>query len=99
VYPVEAARRILHRARYDQRMGFDIEILVRLSWEGAPILYYPVKVIYPKDGFSNYRMIQDNARIAWVFTRLFFGMIFRLPVLLYRLSQTRRKRGKGAPDG
>jgi glycosyltransferase involved in cell wall biosynthesis len=99
VYPVEAARRILHRNYFDPRMGFDIEILVRLSWEGIPSLYYPVKVIYPKDGFSNFHLVQDNARITWVFTRLFLGMLLRLPVLLYRRRQPLRKRMGGGVDG
>jgi glycosyltransferase involved in cell wall biosynthesis len=93
VYPVEAAWRIIHRTRLDQRMGFDVEILVRFSWEGIPLRYYPVNVRYPEGGVSNYRMVRDNARIFWVFTRLFFGMIFRLPVLLYRRRQTVRKWG------
>jgi glycosyltransferase involved in cell wall biosynthesis len=84
VYPVEATRLILRRVHYDRRMGFDIEILVRLSWEGIPSLFYPVKVTYPKDGLSNFHPVRDNARISWVFTRLFFGMLLRLPVLLYR---------------
>jgi glycosyltransferase involved in cell wall biosynthesis len=91
VYPVEPVRRLIHRTHFDQHMGFDIEILLRLSWEGTPLLYYPVPVRYPGDGLSNFHLVRDNARITWLFTRLFFGMIFRLPMLLYR-----RKRKKAA---
>jgi glycosyltransferase involved in cell wall biosynthesis len=91
VYPVEAAWSLIHRTHFDQRMGFDVEILLRLSWKGTPLLYYPVKVRYPKDGLSNYHLVRDNARITWLFTRLFFGMIVRLPLLLYRRTRKKAK--------
>jgi glycosyltransferase involved in cell wall biosynthesis len=84
VYPVEQSLRIMRRFPVDKRMGFDPEILVRLSWAGVPLIFFPVKVTYPKDGISHFRMFRDNVRISWVFTRLFFGMIIRLPMLLRR---------------
>jgi len=53
-------------------------------------LYHPIKVSYPPDGISNFRMIRDNIRISWTFTRLSAGMILRLPLLIMR----KIKRGK-----
>jgi glycosyltransferase involved in cell wall biosynthesis len=94
VYPVEAVWRLIHHAHFDQRMGFDTEILIRLSWQGIPFRFYPVNVIYPKDGISNYHLVRDNVRMTWMFTRHFFGMIVRLPALLYR-----RKRDKAGVRG
>jgi len=84
VYPVEETLRITKNPFLDKRMGFDTEILVRLYWKGVYPLFYPVKVHYPLDGVSNFRVVRDNIRISWVFTRLCAGMLLRLPFLLLR---------------
>jgi glycosyltransferase involved in cell wall biosynthesis len=84
VYPVETLTRLIRRHFFDKRMGFDPEILARLYWAGVPLLFYPVAVRYPEDGVSHFRMVEDNIRISLVFTRLFLGMIVRLPALLLR---------------
>jgi len=84
VYPEEPAWQVLRAEPVDPRMGFDAEILVRLYWRGVPVLFYPVDVRYPADGVSNFRPLRDNLRISWVYTRLFCGMLFRLPALLAR---------------
>jgi glycosyltransferase involved in cell wall biosynthesis len=81
VYPVEPALRAVRNFFIDKRMGFDAEILVRLYWNRAFPLFYPVKVGYPSGGVSNFRVFADNVRISWMFTRLFFGMLIRLPRL------------------
>lgn len=84
IYPVEPTWRFTHRAHFDRRMGFDIDILVRLIWRGVPYQFYPVRVTYPEDGISNFHAVRDNIRISWVFTKLCCGMIVRSPVLLMR---------------
>jgi glycosyltransferase involved in cell wall biosynthesis len=86
VYPVQPFFEILQHSHLDMRMGFDIEILVRMIWAGIPMRFYPVRVTYPENGTSNFRLIRDNAAISWMFTRLFFGMLIRLPLLLYRTT-------------
>ncbi|MDR2432983.1 MAG: glycosyltransferase [Treponema sp.] len=84
VYPVEPFLRVCRGQHVDRRMGFDIEMLVRLYWLGIPLVFHPVKVSYPKDGISHFRAGLDNIRISGVFTRLFFGMLIRLPRLVRR---------------
>ncbi len=84
IYPVEAAYDFVENHAFDFRMGFDIEIFVKLIWAGVKYEFYPVHVSYPSDGISNFRAVRDNARISWVFTRLFCGMILRLPLLIGR---------------
>jgi glycosyltransferase involved in cell wall biosynthesis len=84
VYPVEPFLRLCRTQRIDRRMGFDIEILVRLYWMGLPLIFHPVRVVYPEDGISHFHVVRDNIRISWVFTRLFFGMLIRLPLLIRR---------------
>jgi glycosyltransferase involved in cell wall biosynthesis len=84
VYPVEAVYRIYHRSYIDSRMGFDIDLLVRLYWKGLPLIFHPVRVMYPIDGISHFRVVRDNIRISWVYTRLCCGMLIRLPRLFAR---------------
>jgi glycosyltransferase involved in cell wall biosynthesis len=84
VYPVEPVWRLIHRRPMDQRMGFDIEVLIRLFWKRVPFWFYPVAVRYPAGNVSNFHLVRDNIRISWLFTRLFFGMLWRLPGLLLR---------------
>lgn len=94
VYPVEPYFNLIKKhAIIDARMGYDIDILVHLSWAGVPVVSESVKVSYPKDGISNFRMVRDNLRIAGTYTRLCVGMILRLPLLAARKIK-RRKCGK-----
>jgi len=84
VYPLAAACAIWRRYRVGGHMDFDTEILVRLSWSGAAVVNVPTRVSYPGDGVSHFRMLRDNVFISCMHTRLFFGMLYRLPVLLVR---------------
>jgi len=90
VYPVDASLRVTRGLFFDKRMGFDPEILVRLYWNKVFPLYHPVRVSYPSDGVSNFRMVRDNIRISFMFSRLFIGMLLRLPLLI----AIKIKRGK-----
>jgi len=90
VYPVEETLRVFASPFLDKRMGVDLEILVRLYWNKVYPLFFPVKINYPKDGISNFRLVRDNIRISFAFTRLCIGMLFRLPLLLIN----KIKRGK-----
>jgi glycosyltransferase involved in cell wall biosynthesis len=90
VYPVDAALRVTRSPLFDKRMGFDVEILVRLYWNKVYPVFYPVRVKYPAGGISNFRMVRDNIAISLVFCRLCTGMLLRLPLLIFR----KIKRGK-----
>ena len=90
VYPVEESLRITRDPFTDKRMGIDSELLVRLYWNRVFPVFHPVKISYPSDGISNYRYFWDNLHIAWVYVRLFFGMLLRLPRLLV-IRYERRK--------
>lgn len=93
IYPVKPYIQILnHHAIIDSRMGYDTDILVHLSWKNIKIINEAVKVSYPKDGISNFRMVQDNIHIALTYTRLCIGMILRLPVLIFRKIKNSRNK-------
>ncbi|HWT54904.1 MAG TPA: glycosyltransferase family 2 protein [Rhodocyclaceae bacterium] len=84
LYPLRASCALIDAADIPKRMDFDISIVVRLAWRGLIFINIPTRVTYPADGISHFDMLRDNIRITKMHTGLFFGMLPRLPVLLYR---------------
>jgi glycosyltransferase involved in cell wall biosynthesis len=84
VYPVTQVLSVCRHAHLDLRMGFDIEVLVRMVWKNIPLIYHPLRVYYPADGISHFRPVRDNIGISLVYTKLCCGMLLRLPILLMR---------------
>jgi glycosyltransferase involved in cell wall biosynthesis len=87
VYPAAALRAVMERQRWMRRFDFDVEAAVRLVWRGArPInLPAPVRYFRPEEGgVSHFNYLRDNALLTWMHTRLFFGFLLRLPLLLGR---------------
>ena len=72
LYPLAQTVALLERSRIASRMSFDIDILVRLVWEGLPSESVRTRVIYPAGGVSHFRMLRDNLRISGTHARLFF---------------------------
>ncbi|TJZ70691.1 glycosyltransferase family 2 protein [Chitiniphilus eburneus] len=88
IYPLRPTLALLDRAHVGRRMDFDTEILVRLDWAGVPVINLPVRVRYPLDGISHYRMWHDNLLLTAMHARLFLGMLPRAPMLLWRLLRS-----------
>lgn len=84
LYPVAPLNRLLARHACGDRMTFDTEVLVRWFWAGGALRNQPVRVHYPLDGVSHFAPWRDNLQISAMHTRLFFGMLLRLPRLLAR---------------
>ncbi|WP_127960179.1 glycosyltransferase family 2 protein [Serratia microhaemolytica] len=84
VYPLQPTLHLLQRVKLGQRMDFDIEVMVRLYWQGTESYFVPTAVTYPEDGISHFHALKDNLRLSLMHTRLFFGMLPRLPKLLLR---------------
>ncbi|BAN98515.1 hypothetical protein E05_37490 [Plautia stali symbiont] len=87
VYPLAASLELCDRRAIGQRMDFDTEIMVRLYWQGTPSRFIRTRVTYPPSGVSHFDALHDNLRISWMHTRLFFGMLPRIPQLLSRWRQ------------
>jgi glycosyltransferase involved in cell wall biosynthesis len=92
IYPLAPTCAIWRKARLGRRMDFDMEILVRLSWSGAHIISVPARVTYPSDGVSHFKMFRDNVLISGMHARMFFGMLWRLPMLLARKFARRARK-------
>lgn len=87
VYPVAPTLQLAERVTLGKRMDFDTEVMVRLYWQGHTSYFLPTRVTYPLDGLSHFDALKDNVRISLMHTRLFFGMLPRIPVLLMRRRQ------------
>jgi hypothetical protein len=77
------------RQKLGERMNFDTEVLVRLYWDGLEIINVPTPVSYPSGGVSHFRIVLDNFLISRMHATLFFGMLWRLPLLISRHWRTR----------
>jgi glycosyltransferase involved in cell wall biosynthesis len=83
-YPLVAVDPLLQAVQLGRHMDFDIEIVVRLYWQGVDVINIETEVQYPLDGISHFKMLQDNLLISRKHAQLFFGMLYRLPRLLLR---------------
>lgn len=83
-YPLAAVEKLVQTVRLGRRMDFDIEIVVRLYWQGVDVINIDTWVRYPLDGVSHFKLFQDNLLISGKHAQLFFGMLSRLPRLLSR---------------
>lgn len=90
VYPIRESVEILDSIRTARRFDFDTELAVRLYWRGVMPINIRVPVVYPpreEGGTTQFRYLRDNLLLVGTHTRLFFGMLFRLP----RLIRMRRR--------
>ena len=84
VYPIGPTLALADKVRLGTRMEFDAEVIVRLYWEGVPIVNVPTPITYRADNVSHFHLWRDNLRISRMHACLFFGMLRRLPRLLRR---------------
>ena len=77
VYPVFETCKILSKMRF-LRMGFDIEIVVKLYRAGVKIISTETRVTYPKSGISHFHVFRDNFYISLLHIYLCLGLPFWL---------------------
>ena len=87
VYPIAPLIAVMQRTRWMRRFDFDAEAVVRLSWRGVPARSLPASCRYltpGQGGVSHFNYWRDNVLLTWMYTRLFFGFLVRLPLLIAR---------------
>ena len=87
VYPITPLQDVMKNNVWMRRFDFDPEAAVRLFWRGIrPInIDAPVKYLRPEEGgVSHFNYLRDNILLTWMHTRLLFGFVLRLPLLLWR---------------
>lgn len=72
LYPIAPFIAVLNHCRIGQRMDFDVEILVRLHWQGMRFIWIDTPVQYAEDGVSHFDTLKDNIDISKMHARLFF---------------------------
>jgi len=80
-YPLVA---ISKKKWFTKKFEFEIEVIVRLAWDGVPIKEVPVRVNYPEDRVSHFRPFTDFARISVLNTVLFvLALVYYAPKRLF----------------
>ncbi|MEB2777802.1 DUF2062 domain-containing protein [Algoriphagus sp. D3-2-R+10] len=67
-YPLAA---VVDKRWFTKKFEFEIEVIVRLAWDGIPIKEVPIHVNYPEDRVSHFRPFTDFSRISVLNTVLF----------------------------
>jgi glycosyltransferase involved in cell wall biosynthesis len=91
VYPIEPLRLIMQGQRWMRRFDFDPEAVVRMCWRGVKPVNLPATVRYfraDEGGVSHFNYLRDNLLLTWMHSRLFFGFLLRLPLLLMRRARS-----------
>ena len=87
VYPIADLMAVMRRQAWMRRFDFDPEAAVRLVWRGLTPVNVPAPVRYLKPeegGVSHFNYWRDNVLLTWMHSRLVFGFLLRLPLLLAR---------------
>ncbi len=77
--PLGPTVKLIRRVRLGDRMEFDPELVVRLVWDGVPVVNVPTRVRYFADGLSHFDLVGDNVRIAWTYVRLAAALLRGVP--------------------
>lgn len=86
-YPMDATVKCLKKLWFF-RMGFDIEILVKLYRYGVKIIPLPTRVIYPDDGVSHFKVVRDNFHITVLHAYLVAGIPIWLIKRMFKNAKT-----------
>src|SRR5690606_36034864 len=80
-YPLAA---VTQKRWFTKKFEFEIEVIVRLAWDGIPIKEVPVHVNYPEDRVSHFRPFTDFSRISVLNTVLFIlALVYYTPKRLF----------------
>jgi len=82
--PLAPALDRIARTATGSRMDFEPELVVRLVWDGLPVVSVPTRIVYHAGGLSHFDYLRDNRRILGLYARLLGGMVVRTPGILGR---------------
>lgn len=83
VYPIKEFEHLIDNYYFGPRMDFDPELLVKAVWANIDLHFVPTKVVYHENTVSHFDYLRDNLMLIKLHTRLMFGMLVRLPHILY----------------
>ena len=82
VYPVGALLSVMQASSGMRRFDFDPEAVVRLTWQGTPLIHLPTQVRYlsrVEGGISHFNYLRDNVLLIGMHLRLSLAAILRIP--------------------
>jgi predicted LPLAT superfamily acyltransferase len=65
---------------WGRRYEFEADVLLRAAWAGIPIRTVPIRVLYPADRVTHFRLVLDNIRIVALNTVACLRMPLPLPL-------------------
>lgn len=74
-YPLNTTCDLISKRDICRRMDFDTDIMVRLYFKGVSIKFFKTLVLYPENGISNFKALDDNIRISIMHTKLVIYML------------------------
>jgi hypothetical protein len=80
VYPIRPLLSVMQASRGMRRFDFDPEAVVRLVWNGVPLVHLPARVRYlsrTEDGVSHFRYVRDNWLLMRMYCRLAITAVLR----------------------
>jgi glycosyltransferase involved in cell wall biosynthesis len=89
--PLARVLPLLDQVSMGRRMDFEPELAVRLVWTGVSVVNVATRVRYYPFGISHFDVVWDDLRLAWLYTRLTFGMLARAIGLLRRRAALRAR--------
>jgi hypothetical protein len=82
VYPVAALLSVMQASSGMRGFDFDPEAVVRLAWQGVPLIHKPTPVRYldrAEGGISHFKYVRDNVLLTGMHLRLSLMAIVRIP--------------------
>ena len=63
LYPVQ---KLARKTYFTRKYEFEIEVIVRASWSGIPVIFIPISVYYPppEERITHFRPLKDFTRIS-----------------------------------
>ena len=90
VYPVGPLLTVMRASPAMQGFDFDPEAVVRLVWQGLPLIHLrtPVRYLNPaQDGVSHFRYLRDNLLLSGMYLRLSLTAVRRLSSGIWQMAK------------
>jgi glycosyltransferase involved in cell wall biosynthesis len=81
VYPIAPLLTVMRASTGMRRFDFDPEAVIRLAWDGTPLIHLPAPVRYlsgAEEGVSHFNYLRDNLLLTAMFLRLSLAAVARL---------------------
>jgi glycosyltransferase involved in cell wall biosynthesis len=93
IYPIAELLSVMRASRGMRRFDFDPEAVIRLAWNGTPLIHLPTRVRYPSradGGVSHFNYMLDNLLLIGMYLRLSFDALLRLCCVAFGWLQAKR---------